>query len=203
MMERGLRFGPLGREAVHLCIDMQRLFAEPTDWHTTAMADVTPPIVRIAAHAPQRAIFTRFRAPGTIEDAQGQWRTYYERWTSVLADRNEDDLYGLVAALRPFVPPGHLLDKYGFSAFDSPELDTMLKQLGATTLIVTGVETDVCVLSTLFGAIDRGHRIVLVEDAVASSDPASHAATLAHVLPRFDRQIEIIDTVNLLQQWTP
>lgn len=202
-MDRGLRFGPLGRNAVHLCIDMQRLFAEPTDWHTPALAGIAPPIVRIATQAPERTIFTRFRAPEHIHHAKGQWQTYYEHWTSVLGHRNEDDLYDLIPELRPFVPPGRTLDKFGFSAFDAPELEPMLAGLGAQTLILTGVETDVCVLSTLFGGIDRGYRIVIVEDAVASSDEASHAATLAHIIPRFDRQIEILDTQTLLQQWTP
>ncbi len=201
MTGRALPFGSLGREAVHLCIDMQRLFSEKTDWHTPGVAEVTPPIVRIAQHAPERAIYTRFRAPKQIEHAKGQWRTYYRRWQSVLADRNDADLYDLVPELRPFVPPGQTLDKLGYSAFDAPELEPMLAKLGAKTLILTGVETDVCVLSTLFAAIDRGYRIVLVADAIASSDPASHAATLAHVIPRFDRQVEVTDTPSLLQQW--
>lgn len=203
MTARALPFGPLGREAVHLCIDMQRLFGEKTEWHTPGVADVTPAIVHIAKHAPERAIYTRFRAPQQIEHAKGQWQTYYRRWQSVLADRNEDDLYDLVPELRAFVPPGQTLDKLGYSAFDAPELEPMLQRLGAKTLILTGVETDVCVLSTLFAAIDRGYRIVLVEDATASSDPASHDATLAHVIPRFDRQVEVTDTDALLQQWQP
>lgn len=203
MTKRPLPFGPLGREAVHLCIDMQRLFGERTDWHTPGVADVTPPVVRIAEHAPERAIYTRFWTPKSIEHANGQWQAYYRRWQSVLADRNDADLYGLVPELRGFVPPGQTLDKLGFSAFDAPELEPMLKRLGASTLILTGVETDVCVLSTLFAAIDRGYRIVLVEDAVASSDPASHAATLKHVIPRFDRQVEVTDTASLLEQWQP
>jgi hypothetical protein len=28
-----LQFGPLGPNAIHLCVDMQTLFAERTDWH--------------------------------------------------------------------------------------------------------------------------------------------------------------------------
>ncbi|MET4308011.1 hypothetical protein ABIC01_000989 [Bradyrhizobium sp. RT4b] len=27
-----LRYGPVGAEAIHLCVDMQRMFAEDTDW---------------------------------------------------------------------------------------------------------------------------------------------------------------------------
>jgi PhnB protein len=33
------------------------------------------------------------------------------------------------------------------------------------TLILTGAETDVCVLSTALGAIDHGYRVIIVEDA--------------------------------------
>ena len=33
----GLRFGPLGESAVHICVDMQRLFAEDTPWRTPWM----------------------------------------------------------------------------------------------------------------------------------------------------------------------
>jgi nicotinamidase-related amidase len=182
---------------------MQRLFGERTEWHTPGVGEVTPPIVRIARHAPHSAIYTRFRAPEAIEHAKGQWQTYYRRWESVLADRNDADLYGLVHELRPFVPPGRILDKRGFSAFDSPELEQLLRDLGVEALILTGVETDVCVLSTLLGAIDRGYRVVLVEDAIASSDPASHTAILAHVIPRFDRQVEVTDTATILDTWQP
>jgi len=34
---RGLRFGPLTRRSLHLCIDMQNLFADATPWHTPWM----------------------------------------------------------------------------------------------------------------------------------------------------------------------
>jgi len=37
---RSLRFGPLGGRTVHLCIDMQNLFAEDTPWHTPWMKRV-------------------------------------------------------------------------------------------------------------------------------------------------------------------
>ena len=62
-----LRYGPPGETAVHLCVDMQRMFAETTDWKMPWLPRVLPNIVAIAAAHPSHTIFTRFipaRKPG-------------------------------------------------------------------------------------------------------------------------------------------
>ena len=53
-MTTGLRFGPLGADAVHLCIDMQTLFAERTDWHVPWLERVLPTVIRLAEAHPER-----------------------------------------------------------------------------------------------------------------------------------------------------
>ncbi|HEY8612755.1 MAG TPA: cysteine hydrolase, partial [Roseomonas sp.] len=58
--EHGTRLGPLTASCAHLCIDMQNLFAEGTEWHTPWMKRVLPVVERIAAAHPERTIFTRF-----------------------------------------------------------------------------------------------------------------------------------------------
>ena len=49
-------------------------------------------------------------------------------------------------------------------------------------MIVTGSETDVCVLATVLGAVDLGYRVIVVRDAVCSSSDEGHDAlmTLYH-----------------------
>ena len=47
-MASALRFGPLGPRAVHLCVDMQTLFAERTDWHVPWLERVLPAVTRLA-----------------------------------------------------------------------------------------------------------------------------------------------------------
>ncbi len=46
-------------------------------------------------------------------------------------------------------------------------------------------------------------RVIIATDAVASGSDAAHAATLAHLYPRFDQQIELTDTATILKAWTP
>jgi nicotinamidase-related amidase len=55
-----LRHGALGSTAVHLCVDMQRMFAENTEWKVPWLERILPDIIAITAHCPERTIFTRF-----------------------------------------------------------------------------------------------------------------------------------------------
>lgn len=203
MTINGLRFGTIGKHAVHACIDMQRLFAEGTEWASPVVHAIEPKVRRIVARAPHLTLFTRFLTPERAEDARGQWRIYYRRWKSVLTSNIDSDLLDLLPPLRPFVPPARVIDKYVHSAFEAPEFQRALDELDADTIIFTGVETDVCVLATALTAVDRGYRTILVSDAIASSDAASHDAAIKGIYPRFDQQVELIDTDTLLKAWSP
>lgn len=75
-------------------------------------------------------------------------------------------------------PDDIVLDKPGYSAFHATDLDHILRGRGVTTLVMTGVTTEVCVHSTLRSAIDRGYECVTVSDATACDDPALQAAVL-------------------------
>jgi nicotinamidase-related amidase len=66
--------------AVHLCVDMQRIFAKGGIWETPWMERVLPTVLAIVSRYPSRTIFTRFITPQSPEEAPGQWRSYFERW---------------------------------------------------------------------------------------------------------------------------
>jgi len=199
----GLRFGAIGKRAVHAAIDMQRLFAEETEWASPVVHTIEPLVSRICAHAPHLTVFTRFLTPERAEDAMGQWQIYYRHWKSVLASNIDPDLLDLLPPLRQFSPPARVIDKYTHSAFEAPAFESALHDLKADTIVFTGVETDVCVLATALTAVDRGYRTILISDAIASSNEASHRAALDGIYPRFDQQVELIDTDTLLKAWTP
>ena len=63
-------------------------------------------------------------------------------------------------------------------AFGGGRLLGFLTKHRVDTLIISGGETDVCVLSTVLSAVDLGYRIILVEGALCSSSDESHDAIL-------------------------
>jgi len=192
---------PLPATTRHLVIDMQRLFAEETEWHTPAIADILPNVLRLSRERLDRTLFARFMVPANPERANGRWQTYYRRWANLTVERLDPGMLDLVAPLAALARPATLVDKTTYSIFEAPGFDARLKAEGVDTLVFSGVETDVCVLASLFDAVDRGYRVVAVSDAMASSSPASHAAMLEHLFPRLPEQVDVVTTDAVLRAW--
>ena len=193
--------GRLTARTVHLCVAMQLLFSSAGPWPTPWMDRVLPLAAAIAAHHPERTVFTRFIPPQRPEEMPGMWRRYYERWRDVTRERLDPALLELMPALAALVPPAEVVDKRWYSAFAVPALVELLQRRDADGLILTGTETDVCVLATALGAVDHGYRVAIVEDAVCSSSDACHDALLTVYRERFTEQIDILRTEDVLRRW--
>jgi nicotinamidase-related amidase len=187
--------------AVHLSIDMQSIFAPGGIWETPWMEPVLPRIVEIAARHPARTIFTRFITPMHADDRPGRWRRYFRKWHRVTRAELPASELELVPALRRFVPPAEIIDKPAYSAFFESPLASFLSEKGVGTLVITGAETDVCVLATVLDAVDRGFRVVIVQDALCSSSDAGHDALMTLYRTRYSEQIELIKAEALPTLW--
>lgn len=197
----GLTFGPLPPDALLLCIDMQRLFMEPGDWFCPDALTILPRVEALVRARPARTLYTRFISAARAEAATGTWRRYYRRWASVTVDRIGTAPFALHDALLPHAVPQNVFDKATHDAFDAPDFAARVGRDGPACVVLCGVETDVCVLATALSAIDLGHRVVLVRDALASSVPASHDAALKLMQSRFDQQVETVDAAEILAAW--
>jgi nicotinamidase-related amidase len=187
--------------AVHLCIDMQSIFARGGLWETPWMERVLPLIVETTAQYTARTVFTRFITPLHPDDRPGRWRRYFRKWERATRAVLPSSQLELVAALRRFAPPAKVIDKPAYSAFTESALIPFLLDKGISTLVITGAETDVCVLATVLDAIDLGFRVVIVEDALCSSSDAGHDALMTLYRNRFSEQIELIKTEELTSLW--
>lgn len=190
-------FGPIPPSALHIVVDMQELFRSHPDWGTAALTDIIPPIWRLLTAKPDNAWFSRFIPARRADQAGGAWQRFYRRWHSVTLDQLDPHHIDVIPELRPWAK--RAVDKSGFSALGNAELDAAARAAGQ--VILSGVETDVCVLATAFDAVDTGLRVILAVDALTSASRSCHAKALDILRDRFDEQVEIATVDQILAAW--
>lgn len=201
MAAQGLVRGLLGESCLHLCVDMQRLFAPGGPWAVPWTQKVLPAIEELVERHPRQTLFTRFVPAPRPGEAPGMWAAYYRRWADVTLANIDLSLVDLMPSLARFAPPATVLDKHVYSPWTEGRLDALLRGSAIDSLVITGGETDVCVLATVLGAIDRGFRVVLVTDAICSSADETHDALMELYRSRFSEQVEAVTTEEVLVSW--
>jgi nicotinamidase-related amidase len=71
-----------------------------------------------------------------------------------------------------------IITKISMGAFNSSDIDSVLKKNGISRLVFSGGYTDACVDSTVRGAIDKGYLSIVAEDACLSNVETDHLAAL-------------------------
>ncbi|MBO4220877.1 cysteine hydrolase family protein [Bradyrhizobium neotropicale] len=191
----------LARTAM-IVIDMQNDFCHPNGWLAHVGVDVAParrpiaPLRRLLpllrkhdvpviwvnwGNRPDRlnlspALLHVYnpdgRGVGLGDPLPGSGAKVLERgsWSAAIVDELETD------------PSDIQVAKYRMSGFQDTELDSILRNLGVTTLMFAGVNADQCVLCTLQDANFRGYDCLLLEDCAATTSPDyCLAATLYNV----------------------
>jgi nicotinamidase-related amidase len=78
-----------------------------------------------------------------------------------------------------------VLNKTGSSVFNSTNAEHLLRNMGVTTLVVTGIFTNSCVEGTTRDAGDLDFRVLLAEDACAAMSPSGHRNALDYLDANF------------------
>jgi nicotinamidase-related amidase len=153
-----------------MIIDMQRIFGEPgSEWATPDYAAASAGIQRLLGAFESRVCLTRFLPP---EQPSGVWITYYEKWPFALDPVNA----GLYELSEEFVSiPATIIDRTTFGKWDS-ETGQALDNPDA--IVLAGVTTDCCVLSTALAAADAGVHVTVAADACAGVTETDHRRAL-------------------------
>ena len=156
-------------------------------------------IVRLCEADPARTVFTRFIPAQRPGQGAGRWRTYYERWADLTLEGRGRDLIELWPELAGFAPPATVVDKPVYSPWLGSDLRARLEAAGIDTVLITGGETDISVLSTVLGAIDWGYRTILVTDCVCSASDEAHDAMLDLFSKRYSQHVETAPIEEVLE----
>ena len=177
------------------------MFAEDTPWNVPWMDRVREPVATLSASRPAETIFTRFVPPRQASDASGTWREYYKKWPMMTREVLGDERVDILPELRALVPPALVFDKPIYSPWLDGRLHAFLRQHDVTTLVISGGETDVCVMAAVLGAVDLGYSIILLKDAICSTSDQTHDASLEVLGGRFSTQIRISTAGEVLDWW--
>lgn len=89
---------------------------------------------------------------------------------------------------------------HGLNPMAGTDLDPVLRNLGVTTLVVTGVSVNIAITNLVMDAVNKGYQVVLPRDGVCGL-PASYAAAV------IDNTLALLATVttvdDLVAAWAP
>ena len=177
-------------EGLLAVIDMQRVFGEPgSPWAAPRYAQAAAGVLRILPAFGDRVVFTRFIAPAK---PVGAWRPYYEQWPFALQPP-QSRIWELTDDFAH--DDARLIDAPTFGKW-TPELAELVGPGGQ--LVLAGVSTDCCVLSTALAAADAGVYVTVVADACAGVDDAAHLRAL-EAMRLYAPLIEVLDADQLLK----
>lgn len=84
-----------------------------------------------------------------------------------------DDLYPVAGE--------YVVDKAGKGAFGQSNMPLLLKNLGITHLVITGLTTDVCVHTIMREANDHGYWCLLLKDCTGATDFGNYQAAIKQI----------------------
>lgn len=96
-------------------------------------------------------------------------------------------------------PSDHLITKHRRSAFHDTGLDTRLRDLGTTQVVLTGISTSSGVESSARSAADHGYHVVLAVDAMTDHDADSHRHSVERVFPKLGETTTTAEILDMLK----
>jgi ureidoacrylate peracid hydrolase len=111
-----------------------------------------------------------------LEQARRRRNGAYVQFPVCEAGQWNGDFY----RIRP-LPDEVIVTKHRYGAFESTDLDLVLRSRGIRTVIMTGVATNVCVETTARQAFLRDYYVVFLSDCTATYAQAAHDATLYNI----------------------
>ena len=167
-------------------IDMQQVFGEPSSpWATPGFDAIVPTVKALVAAFGDDVTFTRFVAPA---QPRGGWVDYYAQWPFALRPPDAP-LWDLAAGFA-----GPTVDATTFGKWDA-----LAERVGSAGLVLCGVSTDCCVLSTALAAADAGVTVKVVADACAGLSDVDHQRAL-DTMSLYAPLIEIVSTQTVSAQ---
>ncbi len=185
-----------------LVIDMQNEFVKPhwTPFWVPAATCVAPRIATLVEHCRNvgiPVIFTAFAETHRFLDRPASGSYMPNRYPEA---GEHDSFFRNVEMWHELTPRSDELVIYkpSYGAFYDTPLETILRNLGKTTVIISGTLTNFCCGMTARQAYERGFKVVFGSDVTAADDPALHEAELKVLRKGFAKVLALNEILQLI-----
>ncbi len=91
-----------------------------------------------------------------------------------------------------------VITKFTYDGFVDTPLDTILKKTGVKTLVLAGIDSDVCVRDTAAHGFALGYTPVFAEDALATDNETAQAGALQSFAEHYGK---VVSTAEIAALW--
>ncbi|HSF00998.1 MAG TPA: cysteine hydrolase [Nitrososphaeraceae archaeon] len=93
----------------------------------------------------------------------------------------------------------HVVIKRRDSAFQDTETEVWLNSLKVNTLIFCGIDTSICVETSLRDGFNKGYDVILISDATASANIRHYKTTIEHVKEYYGLVMKVKEIKEVLE----
>jgi ureidoacrylate peracid hydrolase len=93
----------------------------------------------------------------------------------------------------------HVVIKRRDSAFQDTETEVWLNSLKVNTLIFCGIDTSICVETSLRDGFNKGYDVILISDATASANTRHYKTTIEHVKEYYGLVMKVKEIKDVLE----
>ncbi len=178
-----------------LVLDMQDFFISP---ESHAFIPSVPKLVPIVLELAEEfemhnlpVIYTRHLNTAENAEMMGRW------WKDTITAENP--LSKIHSAFD--TSWAGVIDKTQYDAFYDTGLDELLNQQGVSTVVITGVMTNLCCETTARAAFVRGYRVLMPVDGTATMNMELHRATTANLAHGFTKPVSVSSILRYVRSW--
>jgi nicotinamidase-related amidase len=193
---------------VHVVIDPQNDFLHPDGWYAahgidiSHMQRVVEPVIRLNQECRRRDVPIVWTRHGTFGVDDGG--PFMRKRVLLLEGGLRKNTWGyeILDELAP-QPHDRFVEKTRLSAFFKTDLEEILSDLHAETVLLSGVLTNQCVGATCKDALFRDFKPVVVEDCVGTATPYLHDPAIEMIRVGWGQVNTLEETLRELSSFVP
>ena len=117
---------------------------------------------------------------------------------SIVSEQYPQGLGSTIFELREFITPENTFKKTSFSALATEEIKNKLTELNRKKIILTGIETHICVYQTARALLNEGYEVYVVKNATSSRKTKDYRTAL-ELMRDYGAKLTCLETV--LFEW--